>query len=69
MSNRARVANYRMDIRANRAAVTKPAQNVVHKAIHQAQAELIAAERTLPQLLNGQTTAKQRKRGSSLWML
>ena len=54
------LADYRMDIAADTRMVTNPARLAARKQVKAAQAELAAAERALPQLLNGDGTPKQK---------
>jgi transposase len=53
------LADYAMDISADTRMVTNPARVAARKTLAAAQAELINAERTLPQLLAGPATPKQ----------
>ena len=54
------LADYRMDIAPDTRMVTNPARLAARKQVKAAQAELAAAERALPQLLNGDGTPKQK---------
>ena len=54
------LADYRMDIAADTRMVTNPARLAARKQVKAAQAELAAAERALPQLLNGDGTPNQK---------
>ncbi len=54
------LADYRMDIGPDTRMVTNPARVTARKKVKDAEAELIAAERALPQLLNGGGTPRQR---------
>ena len=53
------LACYGMDIAPDTRMVTNPARIAARKAVTAAEAELVAAERALPQLLNGDQTPKQ----------
>lgn len=53
------LARYGMDIAPDTRMVTNPARIAARKAVTAAEAELVAAERALPQLLNGDQTPKQ----------
>ena len=53
------LADYRMDIGPDTRMVTNPARLAARKQVKTAEAELVAAERALPQLLNGGGTPKQ----------
>jgi hypothetical protein len=54
------LADYGMDIGPDTRKVTNPARVAARKAVTNAEAELVAAERALPQLLNGEGTPKQK---------
>ncbi len=54
------LADYAMDIGPNTQMVANPARVTARKHVNAAEAELVAAERALPQLLNGQDTPKQK---------
>jgi len=54
------LADYAMDIGPNTQMVANPARVTARKQAKAAEAELVAAERALPQLLNGQDTPKQK---------
>jgi hypothetical protein len=54
------LAAYGMDIGPDTRKVTNPARTTARKVFADAQAELVAAERALPQLLNGKGTPKQK---------
>ena len=54
------LADYRMDISPDTRKVTNPARLAARKQVTQAEAELAAAERALPQLLAGEGTLKQK---------
>ena len=54
------LADYRMDIAPDTRMVTNPARLAARKQVKAAAAELAAAERALPQLLNGDGTPKQK---------
>jgi len=54
------LACYDMDIGPDTRKVPNPARAAARKQVTQAQAELVAAERALPQLLNGEGTPKQK---------
>jgi hypothetical protein len=54
------LADYRMDIGPDTRKVTNPARVAARKAVTNAEAELVAAERALPQLLNGAGTPAQK---------
>ena len=54
------LADYVMDIDTDTRKVTNPARVTARKAVTQAEAELITAERALPQLLAGPGTPKQK---------
>ncbi len=54
------LACYDMDITANTAKVTNPARTAARTKVREAETELAAAERGLPQLLAGPTTPKQK---------
>ena len=53
------LADYRMDIGPDTRMVPNPARLAARKQVKDAEAELIAAERALPQLLNGGGTPRQ----------
>ena len=53
------LADYRMDISPDTRMVTNPARVAARKTVAAAQADLITAERALPQLLAGRATPKQ----------
>ena len=53
------LADYRMDIGPDPRMVTNPARVAARKKVKDAEAELVAAERALPQLLNGGGTPRQ----------
>lgn len=53
------LASYRMDITTDDRKVTNPARTAARKAVKTAEADLVAAERALPQLLNSGGTPKQ----------
>ena len=53
------LADYRMDIGPDTRKVANPARAAARKNVKRAEAELAAAERALPQLLNGGGTPKQ----------
>ncbi len=53
------LADYRMDIGPDTRLVANPARAAARKKVKDAEAELITAERALPQLLNGGGTPKQ----------
>ena len=53
------LVDYRMDIGPDQRMVPNPARVAARKKVKDAEAELIAAERALPQLLNGGGTPKQ----------
>ena len=54
------LADYAMDIGPDTRMVTNPARLTARKQVNAAEAELAAAERALPQLLNGDGTPKQK---------
>ncbi len=54
------LADYAMDIDPDTQMVTNPARLTARKQVKAAEAELAAAERALPQLLNGDGTPKQK---------
>jgi hypothetical protein len=54
------LADYRMDIGPDTRMVANPARAAARTRVKAAEAELIAAERALPQLLNGEDTPKQK---------
>jgi len=54
------LADYGMDIGPDTRKVTNPARVAARNAVTNAEAELVAAERALPQLLNGEGTPKQK---------
>ncbi len=54
------LADYAMDIGPDTRMVANPAQVTARKQVKAAEAELVAAERALPQLLNGEDTPKQK---------
>jgi len=54
------LADYAMDIDPDTRMVTNPARLTARKQVKAAEAELAAAERALPQLLNGDGTPKQK---------
>lgn len=54
------LADYAMDIDPDTQMVTNPARLTARKQVNAAEAELAAAERALPQLLNGDGTPKQK---------
>ena len=54
------LADYRMDIGPDPRTVTNPARTAARAQLSTAEAELAAAERALPQLLNGDDTPKQK---------
>lgn len=53
------LADYGMDIGPDTRKVTNPARTAARQQVTQAQAELVAAERALPQMLAGPSTPKQ----------
>ncbi|MGV1009509.1 MAG: putative transposase, partial [Dermatophilaceae bacterium] len=53
------LADYRMDITPDTRMVANPARVAARKQVKDAENELAAAERALPQLLNGEATPKQ----------
>ena len=53
------LADYTMDIAPNTAKVTNPARVAARKKVAAAEADLVAAERALPQMLAGPATPKQ----------
>jgi transposase len=54
------LADYAMDIGPDTRMITNPARLAARKQVSAAEAELVAAERALPQLLNGESTPKQK---------
>ena len=53
------LADYAMDIGPDTRKVTNPARTAARKKVNQAEADLVAAERALPQMLAGPATPKQ----------